>query len=82
MITSDGQKNRTVHTNTESLKVAPSLIQERWDMTDFRHEFFVFNAIAAKLCKEQQILFGNNMKYFDFIDGKHFVRDKARERRY
>ena len=36
-------------------------------MTDFRHEFFFF---------------GNNMKYFDFIDGKHFVRDKARERRY
>ena len=51
-------------------------------MTDFRHEFFVFNAMAAKLCKEQQILFGNNMKYFYFIDGKHFVRDKARERRY
>ena len=28
--------------------------------------------MAAKLCKEQQISFGNNMKYFDFIDGKYF----------
>ena len=26
--------------------------------------------MAVKLCKEQQISFGNNTKYSDFIDGK------------
>ena len=44
-------------------------------MTDFPSKFFVFKAMAAKLCKEQQISFGNNMKYFDFTDGKHFLRN-------
>ena len=29
--------------------------------------------MAAKLCKEQQISFGNNTKYSDFIDGKYIV---------
>ena len=29
--------------------------------------------MAAKLCKELQILFGNNMKYSDFIDGDYLV---------
>ena len=32
----------------------------------------LFDAMTEKLCKEQQILFGNNMKYFDFIAGKYF----------
>ena len=31
--------------------------------------------MAAKLCKEQQKSFGNNVKYFDFIDGKYFLRN-------
>ena len=38
----------------------------------FRHNIFVFNAMAAKLCRELRILFGSNMKYSDFIDGKYF----------
>ena len=29
--------------------------------------------MTAKLCKELQILFGNNMKYSDFIDDKCFL---------
>ena len=33
--------------------------------------------MAAKLCKELQILFGNNMKYSDFIDGKYFLQNYA-----
>ena len=41
----------------------------------FRHNFLVFNAMAAKLCKEQQISFGSNTKYSDFIDGKYFLRN-------
>ena len=42
-------------------------------MTEFPTKlFFVFNAMAAKLCKEKQTSFGNNMKYSDFIDGKYF----------
>ena len=41
----------------------------------FRHNFFDFNAMAAKLCKEQEMSFGNNTKYFDFIDGKYFLRN-------
>ena len=28
--------------------------------------------MAAKLCKEEQIYFGNRAKYSDFIDGKYF----------
>ena len=41
-------------------------------MTEFPTKlFFVFNAMAAKLCKEKQTSFGNNMKYSDFIDGKY-----------
>lgn len=32
-------------------------------MTNF-HNFFVFNAIAAKLCKEQQRSFGNREQLF------------------
>ena len=28
--------------------------------------------MTAKICKEKQISFGNNMKYSDFIDGKYF----------
>ena len=36
----------------------------------FRHNFFVFNKMAQKLCKEQQISFDNNIKYSDFIAGK------------
>ena len=44
-------------------------------MANFRHNLFVFNGMAAKLCKELQILFGNNMKYSDFIDGKYFLRN-------
>ena len=31
--------------------------------------------MAAKLCKEQQKSFGNNVKYFNFIDGKYFLRN-------
>ena len=31
--------------------------------------------MAAKLCKKLQILFGNNMKYSNFIDGKYFLRN-------
>ena len=34
-----------------------------------------FNAIAAKLCKELQILFGKNMKYSGCFDGKFFLRN-------
>ena len=30
--------------------------------------------MAAKLFKEQQKSFGNNVKYFDFIDGKYFLK--------
>ena len=37
----------------------------------FRHNFFVFNTMAQKLCKEQQISFDNNIKYSDFIAGKY-----------
>ena len=29
--------------------------------------------MTAKLCKEQQKSFGNNVKYSDFIDGKYFL---------
>ena len=29
--------------------------------------------MAAKLCKEQQKSFANNVKYSDFIDGKYFL---------
>ena len=32
--------------------------------------------MAAKLCKEQQRSFGNNVKYSDFIDGKYLLRNK------
>ena len=31
--------------------------------------------MTAKLCKEQQKSFGNNVKYSDFIDGKYFLRN-------
>ena len=31
--------------------------------------------MAAKLCKELQILFGNNMKNSDFIDSKYILRN-------
>ena len=31
--------------------------------------------MAAKLCKEQQKLVGNNVKFSDFIDGKYFLRN-------
>ena len=41
----------------------------------FRHKFLVFDGMAAKLCKEQRISFGNNTKYSDFIDGKCFLRN-------
>ena len=35
---------------------------------DFRHNVFVFNTMAQKLWKEQQISFdSNNMKYSHFI---------------
>ena len=44
-------------------------------VTNFRHNFFVFNAVAAKLCKEQQVSCGNRTKYSDFIDGKFFLRN-------
>ena len=39
--------------------------------------FFDFNAMAAKLCKKQQISFGNNTKYSDFIDGKYILLTSA-----
>ena len=29
--------------------------------------------MAAKLCKEQKISFGNSAKYSDFIDGKYIL---------
>ena len=32
--------------------------------------------MAAKLCKEQQISFGNSTKYSDFIGGKYFLRNE------
>ena len=32
--------------------------------------------MTAKLCKELQILFRNNMKYSDFIDDKYFLRSE------
>ena len=32
--------------------------------------------MAAKLYKKQQISFGNDTKYSDFIDGKYFLRNK------
>ena len=35
------------------------------------------NAVAAKLCKEQQISFSNNVKYSNFIDGKYFCEIRA-----
>ena len=41
----------------------------------FRHKFFVFNAMAPNLCKEQQmyVSFANNiLKYSHFIAGKYF----------
>ena len=38
--------------------------------------FSFFNAKTAKLCKELQILFGNNLKYSDFIDDKYFLRNE------
>ena len=41
----------------------------------FRRNFFDFNAMAAKLYKKQQISFRNKTKYFDFIDGKYFLRN-------
>ena len=41
----------------------------------FRHNSFDFNAMGAKLCKEQQISFANNTEYSDFIDGKYFLRN-------
>ena len=36
----------------------------------FRFKCFVVNAMAAELCKEQQISFGNNIKYSDFNAGE------------
>ena len=57
------------------VKVALSLILEHLAVTIFRHHFFVFNAKAAKLCKEQQISFGNSTKYSDFIDSKYFLKN-------
>ena len=36
----------------------------------FLSQLFRFNAMAEKLCKEQQISVGNSTKYSDFIDGK------------
>ena len=36
--------------------------------------------MAAKLCKKQQISFGNNTKYSDFIDGKKFLEKLALKR--
>ena len=56
--------------------MASSLILEHLAVTIFRHNFFVFRAMAAKLCKEQQISFGNSTKYSDVIDGKYFLRNK------
>ena len=55
--------------------VAPSLIQAHLAVRSFRYNFFVFNVVAAKLCKEQQISIGNSTKYSDFIDGK-YIFDK------
>ena len=34
--------------------------------------FLWFISSVAKLCRELQILFGSNMKYSDFSDGKYF----------
>ena len=34
--------------------------------------------MATELCKEQQISFGNNMKYFDFNAGEYFVYEGLR----
>ena len=31
--------------------------------------------MAAKLCKEQQKSFGNNVKHSDLIDGEYFLRN-------
>ena len=36
-----------------ALYMAPLLILAQLAVTKFRHNFFVFNAMAAKLCKEQ-----------------------------
>ena len=36
--------------------------------------------MAAELCKEQQISFGNNTKYCDVIDGKYFLINLALKR--
>ena len=36
--------------------------------------------MAVKLCKELQILFGNNTKYSDFVDGKYFIAKLALKR--
>ena len=55
--------------------MASSLILEHLAVTILRHNFFVFRAMAVKLCNEQQILFGNNTKYSGFIDGKYVLRN-------
>ena len=51
--------------------MAPSLLLEYLAVTNFASFLFVFNAMAAKLCKEQQISFGNSAKYSDFIHRIH-----------
>ena len=38
--------------------------------------FSFFYTMTAKLCKELQILFGNNMKYSDFTDDEYFLRNE------
>ena len=41
----------------------------------FEYNFFVFNAMAPKFCKEQGISFGySNFNCFHFIVGKYFLR--------
>ena len=57
------------------IKVAPLLIHAHLAMTNFSPNFFFFNAMATKLCRELQILFGNNKKYSDFIVGEYFFRN-------
>ena len=54
-------------------KVARSLIWAHLAVTKFSSQLFRFNAMAEKLCKEQQISFGNSTKYSDFTDGKYML---------
>ena len=56
------------------ITVAPSLIQVHLAVKKFSSQlFFVFNSMVEKLCKEQQISFGNIKKYSDFVDGKYIL---------